>query len=36
VSIVDYSKLVGGDDVLLSLADSFESRGGMLKEFKFA
>ena len=36
VSIVDYSKLVGGDKVLLSLADSFESRGGILKEFKFA
>lgn len=36
VSIVDYSKFVGGDKVLLSLADSIESRGGTIKEFKFA
>lgn len=36
VSIVDYSKFLGGDKVLMSLADSVESRGGTIKEFRFA
>lgn len=36
VNVVDYSKLLGCDRVLLQLADSVESRGGTIKEFKFA
>jgi hypothetical protein len=36
VSIVDYAKFLGGDKVLLSLADSIEGRGGTIKEFRFS
>lgn len=36
VTVVDYAKMVGGDTVLLKLSDSIESRGGYIKEFKFA
>jgi len=36
VTVVEYSKLLGGDKVLLSLADRIESKNGTIKEFKFA
>ena len=36
VTVVDYAKMVGGDEVLLQIADSIESRGGDVKAFRFA
>ena len=36
VTVVEYSKLLGGDKVLLSLADRIESKNGTIKEFRFA
>lgn len=36
VTVVDYAKMVGGNHVLLQIADDIESRGGDIREFKFA
>lgn len=36
VTVVDYAKMVGGDKVLLQIADDIEGRGGDIREFKFA
>lgn len=36
VTVVDYAKMVGGNKVLLQIADEIESRGGDIREFKFA
>lgn len=36
VTVVDYAKMLGGDKVLLQLADDIESRGGDIREFRFA
>lgn len=36
VTVVDYAKMVGGDRVLMRLADNIESRGGNIREFRFA
>lgn len=33
VSVVDYAKTVGGETVLLRLADDIENRGGVVSEF---
>lgn len=33
VSVVDYSQSVGGDNVLLRIADDIENRGGIVTEF---
>lgn len=33
VSVVDYSESVGGDNVLLRVADDMESKGGVVTEF---
>lgn len=36
VTVVDYAKMLGGNIVLLKLADDIESRGGDIREFRFA
>jgi len=36
VTVVDYAKMVGGNKVLLQIADDIESRGGDIREFRFA
>lgn len=36
VTVVDYAKMVGGDKVLMMLADDIEGRGGNIREFRFA
>ena len=35
VTVVDYAKAVGGDKVLMRLADDIEGRGGDIREFRF-
>ena len=36
VTVVDYAKMVGGNKVLLQIADDIEGRGGDIREFRFA
>lgn len=36
VTVVDYAKMVGGNKVLLRIADEVESLGGDIREFRFA
>ena len=36
VTVVDYAKMVGGDKVLMMIADDIESRGGDIRYFRFA
>ena len=36
VTVVDYAKMVGGNQVLLQIADDIESRGGDIRAFRFA
>ena len=36
VTVVDYAKMVGGNKVLLQIADDIESHGGDIREFRFA
>lgn len=36
VTVVDYAKMVGGDKVLMKIADDIEGRGGNIREFRFA
>jgi hypothetical protein len=36
VTVVDYAKMVGGNKVLLQIADDIESRGGDIRAFRFA
>lgn len=36
VTVVDYAKMLGGDRVLMRLADDIEGRGGDIREFRFA
>lgn len=36
VTVVDYAKMVGGDKVLMRIADDIEGRGGDIREFRFA
>ena len=36
VTVVDYAKMVGGNKVLLQIADDIENRGGDIREFRFA
>ncbi|MBQ9655968.1 MAG: hypothetical protein IJV38_08100 [Prevotella sp.] len=36
VTVVDYAKMLGGNKVLLQLADDVEGRGGDIREFRFA
>lgn len=36
VTVVDYAKAVGGDVVLLQLANDVQMKGGIISEFKFA
>ena len=36
VTVVDYAKMLGGDKVLMRLADDIEGRGGDIREFRFA
>lgn len=36
VTVVDYAKIVGGDKVLMAIANDIEQRGGDIREFRFA
>lgn len=36
VTVVDYAKMVGGNVVLMKIADDIEGRGGNIREFRFA
>lgn len=36
VTVVDYAKMVGGNVVLMRIADEIEGRGGDIREFRFA
>ena len=36
VTVVDYAKMVGGNKVLLQIADDIEGRGGDIRAFRFA
>jgi len=36
VSVVDYTKMLGGDTVLMQLAYDVQTKGGIIEQFKFA